>query len=306
MSDLVFDAAPPASPPRRPVAPVLISGLSTSVFALLGIWSINKVTDDFNVMGWYAWYVLPVGALLVGALSATGYGFASWRSGVKISRGLLWAVLGLQVLAYFAAQYVSFIEEIAAWEARGYAVELGFFQWFDETARSFAWKESGGGAGTALGAWGYAFRVLEIAGFALGGAFVPLMLGAKPYCDGCQRYRRSLKQIVLPVGKMEPVTLPDGRPDVVDAALQGLSDLLVHVQAEQPVEYRARLSALQQKRRDLGKSVTMLQVFAHVCPSCRHGYIAPRIVRTEGQNVQQTDLDQTWFSAAFGAALLGR
>ena len=72
---------------------VLLSGIGTTLVALLGVYLLDVTTDDFHIMGWYANYVLPVGALLVGLVASFGYGLASWLTGIKITRGLLVKVL---------------------------------------------------------------------------------------------------------------------------------------------------------------------------------------------------------------------
>ena len=48
----------------------LLAGIATSVLALFSVYLINTKAPDVNVMGWYANYVIPVGALLVGAVLA--------------------------------------------------------------------------------------------------------------------------------------------------------------------------------------------------------------------------------------------
>jgi hypothetical protein len=52
--------------------------------ALVGVYLLATNTKDFNIMGWYANYVLPIGALLVGLVASSGYGIASWITGQKI------------------------------------------------------------------------------------------------------------------------------------------------------------------------------------------------------------------------------
>ena len=86
---------------------VLISGLATTALALVGVYVLDAKTD-FHIMGWYANYILPIGAVLVGVAASSGYGLASWFSGIKITRSLLWIVLALQLAAYFATQYIGF------------------------------------------------------------------------------------------------------------------------------------------------------------------------------------------------------
>src|SRR5882762_1919210 len=174
---------------------VLISGLVTTGLALLGVYLLDTKTEDFHIMGWYANYILPVGALIVGVVASSGYGVGSWLSGIKITRGLLLAVLALQLAAYFAAQYIEFASHHLV-HRNGKAV--GFFEYFDFAARSFAWKKHDGSGGEPLGLWGYAFRGLEIVGFAAGGLLVPALLSKAPYCESCRRYMRTRQLGLVP------------------------------------------------------------------------------------------------------------
>src|SRR6185295_12313485 len=93
---------------QRSPSLVIICGLASTAATLLGVYLLNVFTDDFNIMGWYANYVLPVGAIMVGVAASSGYGLASWLTGIKITKSLLWIVLALQVAAYFVAQFIEF------------------------------------------------------------------------------------------------------------------------------------------------------------------------------------------------------
>jgi hypothetical protein len=189
-----MDSMQPTSPPRaisargeRNSSMVIICGLATTAMALFGIYILDVLTDDFHVMGWYANYVIPAGAILVGLVASSGYGIASWISGFKITRKLLWTMLALQFIAYFAAQYIEF-HGLKLIHRDGKPV--GFLEYYDLIARSFAWKQSNGSRGEPLGGWGYAFRALEILGFVGGSLVVPILMAKAPYCEKCQRYQR--------------------------------------------------------------------------------------------------------------------
>ncbi len=153
-----FPPSPTGIREERSYLPVLLSGLTTTALTLLGIYVLDIKASDFHIMGWYANYVIPAGAIIVGIAASSGYGLASWFTGVKITRSLLWIVLVLQFTAYFAAQYIEFISLHLVHQDSGQPV--GFFEYYDLVARSFAWKQSDGSMGQPLGAWGYFFRGL--------------------------------------------------------------------------------------------------------------------------------------------------
>ena len=186
----------------KPYFAVLLSGLLTSAAALAGVYWLGRHTDDFHLLGWYANYVIPAGAMIVGVAAASGYAVASWLTGTRISRGLLLAVLLLQTGAYVAAEYVEYRDVMDGLRERGLVVgpEPSFLQYYDLKARSFAWKERGAGnqPGEPLGGWGYVFVLLGAAGFILSGLISPAVLYAVPYCDRCQRYMKRKVVGVLP------------------------------------------------------------------------------------------------------------
>jgi hypothetical protein len=194
----------PARVSRTPYLIVLQCGILTSVLALAGVYWLNKNATDFHIMGWYANYVIPAGALIVGLVAGSGYGIASWVTGVRISRRLLWTVVLLQTGAYVGAEYVEYRDVLKQFEQRGMVLVQprnlpSFLEYYDLKARSFAWKKQhGNGAGKPLGGWGYIFVLLGAAGFILGGLIAPAVLFAVPYCDGCQRYMTRKVLGVLP------------------------------------------------------------------------------------------------------------
>jgi hypothetical protein len=173
---------------KRPGLLVVIAGLLTTA-ATLGLLSIGG-HHGFNPMGFYV-NLIPVGALLVGLLAASGYGLASWLTGAKIGRGLLIVVASLQIVGYFAAQYVEFAQLRAT---AAISPDVDFLTYFDVMTQSFTLRDSRNTSNepaTPWGAWGYLLRLAEVAGFAAGGVIAPAMLFSVPYCDECQVYMKT-------------------------------------------------------------------------------------------------------------------
>jgi len=186
----------------KPYFAVLLSGFLTSVVTLAGVFVLGRNTDGFHIMGWYAGYVIPAGAVLVGIAAASGYAVASWLTGTRISRGLLLAVVFLQTGAYITAEYIEYLVVMKDWRQRGLMAgpEPSFPQYYDIKARSFAWKKQRplDPPGKPLGGWGYVFVLLGAAGFILSGLIAPAMLFTVPYCEPCQRYMTTRLIGVLP------------------------------------------------------------------------------------------------------------
>src|SRR5438093_2010821 len=141
MSDATTPQTLPYPPPGQSTKVpfiVLAAGLSTTTLALFGSWAINKYGGE-NIMGWYADYVIPVGALLIGLVASCGYGIASWVSGVKIRGGLLALILSLQVFAYFSAHYIEFRSQ-GPLVHRDTGAPVTFPEYFHFSTTSLAWK----------------------------------------------------------------------------------------------------------------------------------------------------------------------
>ncbi len=159
---------------------VVAGGLVTTVLTLGIVMLLNATIEDFNIMGWYAVFIIPAGAILVGAGAGSGYGLVSWVSGRKVGGLPLATVLLIQLVAYCGAQWLEFRSLDFVHEN---GTPVSFFEYFDATTRSmtFTFRHSSNPTGE-LGILGYLFRGLELLGFALGGLVIPGMLKAKPYC----------------------------------------------------------------------------------------------------------------------------
>jgi len=278
---------------------VLGSGLITTTLALLGVYLLNARAGE-NIMGWYANYVIPIGALLVGLVAASGYGLASWSAGVKITKGLLWTILILQVVAYFAAQYIEYANLPAAVRER-----VGFWRYFDFATRTFAFRDRSGNPGAPLGLWGYGLRALEIIGFVIGSLIVPLILWKKPYCDLCQVYFRTRSLGLLPAGppvrklkKKDAEGQAAYAKETEEAAAAGaalLATLSEHATAGRAAEFTALLAqhAPKPKQKEYGKLASRIALAASYCPRCHKGFLAATAFAGQGEKAQQTPIGRT-------------
>ena len=183
---------------RRSPLVVILAGIVTSALSLYGVWWLNTNTTDWHIMGWYGDYIIPAGAILVGIAAGSGYGIASYLTGFRIRRGLLGAVIALQLLAYGAAQYLEFralVRDEPILDENGEA--MSFPAYYHHRAITFTWEEHGK-RGKPIGLAGYFFLGLGVVGFALGGMLVPAALLKKPYCARCQVYMKSRNLALIP------------------------------------------------------------------------------------------------------------
>jgi hypothetical protein len=290
---------------------VLACGLATTALALLGVYVLNATTEDFHIMGLYADYILPAGAVMVGFVAAAGYGLASWLSGVKITRSLLWTVLALQFAAYFTAQYIEF-HSLQLVHRDGSPV--GFLEYYDFVARSFAWKHGvHGAAGAPLGIWGYLFRGLEVLGFVGGGLLVPLLLRKKPYCDSCQRYMKTRHLISwaasVPAKKIKKSDAPAiqsheaEQQRALESGKETWAALKEAASTSKAAEFRARILGLEPGKKAAAKLPQRLTLKLVHCRRCCSGWLRLDLISGQGRDLKQTKLDRVDLQKEFVRAI---
>lgn len=291
----------PATPrPERQEGVVLCSGLATSALALFGIYLINRSTDEINIMGWYANYVIPIGAILVGLVAGSGYGAASWITGVRITKRLLWVVLILQALSYFAAEHIQFAS-LGLVHQDG--TKVGFFEYYDLMARSFAWKQNDGTMGQPLGVWGYFFQALAMAGFCGGGVIVPAILKAHPYCQDCQIYMRKKDLGLIPasipakkIKKTDTAALAEHASADEAAAKEAQARLEQLIQLGKDgntADFTAFIRELAAHKKETAKLPRRLSIEMVSCKACWSGYLHTRLMVGQGENTKITELGNT-------------
>lgn len=299
--ETILPPAPTSVREERSHLPVIISGLITSALALVGVYVLDVSASDFHIMGWYADYVLPVGALIVGVVASSGYGLASWFSGVKITRSLLWIVLLLLVGAYFGAQYIEFKNLHLI--HRGSGAPVGFFEYYDLVARSFAWKQENGTEGEPLGVWGYFFRGLEVVGFVGGGLIVPLLLRKAPYCAECQLYMKTRQLALVPASvpakkvKKSDLAAKEAydasQQQAFDAGKQTIAGIQQLATANNTADFQKRIEELRPGKNSAGKLPGRFSMQLVHCKRCYTGQIISKLLVGQGKHLKQTEFART-------------
>ncbi|MFL5245560.1 MAG: hypothetical protein ACJ8FY_25980 [Gemmataceae bacterium] len=301
----------------KPYFAVLMSGVLTSAITLAGVYWLGRNTDDFYIMGWYANYVIPAGAIIVGIAAASGYAVASWLTGTRISRGLLLAVLLLQTGAYVMAEYVEYRDVMDSLKQQGLLIgpEPTFPQYYDFKARSFAWKKEGARnqPGQPLGGWGYAFVLLGAAGFILSGLIAPAVLYAVPYCENCQRYMKTKRLGVLPasvpvkkIAKSDPAAQEAHAKEQEQAGVKA-DEALARLRA---AIAEGRFDTLKKELLAAGPSKANEKLPRRVrvsliwCKGCQEGRIVTAVASGNGKTLQEMKLAEHPVPATFVCGIL--
>ena len=284
----------------NPAPLVLAAGLFSTALALAGVWALSRFAGE-NVMGWYADYVLPAGAILVGLVASSGFGVGSWTTGAKITGLLLVGVAAILVGGYWAAQYLEFRLLFPDGAVLRDGTALGFFDFYDAVTRSFAWVEHGK-QGSQLGAWGYALRAGELVGFCGGGLATPILMRKLPYCRACGVYMRSPVVALLPagiepkrVGKKKVQELADREAQASAVYARAQAGLARLIEAGKIGDAAAFAGAVAEegplsRRRATGKLGARVQVKVVHCARCAAGELHASVLTGQGQQLKVTPL----------------
>ena len=299
MSDYVpppddFSGPGPALRPERSELPVLLAGAVTTGLALAGQLALQSAGT--NVMGWYANYIIPVGALLVGLVASSGFGLASWLTGTKISGRLLALTITLLACGYAAATWFDYRHALPDGLA-GDGTPVSFFAWFDFTSRSFAFKGKNGKAGEPLGLLGYGLRALEVIGFVGGGVMIPFGLKRQPYCEHCNLYMKK-KSLAVVAEDLAPKLFGNKSPErmeqrarLADTSRSALEAILAAAgqNAGALLEAAAQHGPLA-KKREADKALSRVWFELVRCRSCNRGRLEVTRVRGQGKQTSRIKL----------------
>lgn len=184
----------PSKPLRQPGLIVYLCGLGTSALVLWGVDLLNG--QGTNIMGWYVNGIIPGGALVVGIVSGLGYAIGSRLLNVKISRAFVLGMITTALLDYVAAQWVTWSNLIEKHHAT--AESYPFLQYIRDICEGMSFtSRNSDKPGSPLGAFGYLFKLLEMAGYACGAMLPSAILRGMPYCHGCQYYLKRHQTTVI-------------------------------------------------------------------------------------------------------------
>jgi hypothetical protein len=295
---------------------VIQTGLLTTALALGGVYLLSSgklFGEEFNIMGFYVNYILPLGALAVGFVAGIGYGGAAAFTGYKLSRNMLLLIAAIQIIAYFVAQFIEFRQYDLVYEDNGQAV--GFWEYFHFLTISWSWKDKNGNMGESLGMWGYAFRSLEILGFAVGGLILPGMQMSRPYCDTCRTYKKKCQlghiRASVPVRKISKddsvgqAAYETEQQKMMDEAGAEF-DRLKELAAAGDVEgFSAHLTKLDRLDNNNSSLPIRIRIEMEHCPGCQNGKLLAMLLIGTGENTQVQLLSSSDLPAPFVSGYIG-
>jgi len=161
---------------RNPNSLVVLFGLMTMAISLAIVYFLSAT--EFNIIGWFALFILPVG---VGIVSGLGYFLGSKWTNSKIGKSFYYRIFFLSIVGFILSYYVTYLASVDPNQA-------SFFEYLKFNAESSTFTTDDGDEGKPLGIWGWLFMGLEGLGFSIGSLVPVLFLSQAPYCDSCRYY----------------------------------------------------------------------------------------------------------------------
>jgi hypothetical protein len=302
--DLVLDTTSTSTKPRRkPYLLILQSGLLSIIVTLGVVYWLNRNTD-YNMMGWYYFYIIPVGAIVVGAAAGSGFAIAAWLTGLRVTRIFLVIVILLQASAYVGAEYLQFLEFRSMMKKAGLvmadtAQPPTFLQYIDMTIRSSKLETNTISHDDGpLESVGYLYTLSAFLGFVVSGVIAPACMRGSAYCAKCQQYRSRRELGIIPMTiPSEPVSDdPDAESDfdarheaameIGQAQYERIRDLAM---AGDSSGFNAEVSLLKAQNRSAGKLPLRLVIDMDFCSGCGDGLLGGTVIAVRGDSM---DLDR--------------
>ncbi|PWF55529.1 hypothetical protein [Massilia glaciei] len=160
-------------------------GVATSVLAALINVGIAYLFD-FNLFKLSFWVIVPVGAILLGLVAASGYHFGSIRFNRKPGKVLLVQMLVIAGLAMLLIYWLGY--RMMRFGDGGYVADILPFGQFLHISLTKASYAVGRSSAQEAGGFGYFLAAIQFGGFLIGAGVVYIMLASKAMCASCELY----------------------------------------------------------------------------------------------------------------------
>jgi len=255
---------------RKPSLSILIAGISSSAVCLGLVYLLNKT--GFELMQFYLWYIVPVGAIVVGLACGSGYAIGSKLANVRVSKVFLLVVFVLALGTYVGAQYLTYVQLLKEYNVS--RADVSFVRYFQILSENMTYKEIEADAkAIELGKWGYGLQALVAVGFAFGAMIPVLIVRQFSYCPACQMYMTSAGSFyaasTAQVAELKKKKKKERGTIITEAIgeVSQLKDKVVEYLAAAPLN--ETIAALGQMARTApGKAIAYIQCDLHRCPRC--------------------------------------
>jgi hypothetical protein len=182
---------------------VMLCGLATSLLTAFAL-AFIELRTEVALYTFSVWIIIPVGALISGAIAASGYWAGARFLSIRPNRSMLAGVVVISFLTWLTTQWlVWFMLEIDGTRLRDIISFLPFIMIFIEsTSLSIEGMETG-----ELGRLGYLYTLLQVIGFSTGGWSVYWWLRRTPWCEDCSVYMSEQPAVLRSAAQGEPIEL---------------------------------------------------------------------------------------------------
>jgi hypothetical protein len=168
---------------------VALFGIATTLLTAAGLVYV-ELRYDFSIYGYVYAFVLPVGALFSGLVAASGYYLGAKLLSYHPGRAMMAAIVAISGGNFFFINWLEYVLlKVDGESIRSYISFPAYLVFvLTHTSVSVDLGTTVNDKAVALGAAGYLYAALLIAGFACGGWIVYAILRVAPYCDQCGLY----------------------------------------------------------------------------------------------------------------------
>lgn len=255
------------------IAPIAC-GIVSSLLTALAVGLIDHFLN-FDVTAWFVWFLVPVGATIVGIAAGLGYYFGAVRFGTRLT-GLgiaqMMLISGLTLVLIYYEDYMLLKDAFSGWHLYKY---LTFENYLNEAFTQMHFQFASTEIGKA-GQLGYFVFVIQLAGV-LAGTIIPYsFLRSEPFCSMCNKFLRFIGTRKKFFERQEEL---DNFREQLRAAELG---------SEHYNELMTRSLPLQE-----GASKVLLETCLSVCPECKQERLKEMVKNWDGVDWQEHSPDTT-------------
>jgi len=164
---------------------VELLGITSSILTAILVLLVQR-TVGISIFTWFVWMFIPVGAMLCGFVSASGYFFGALRFERRPNWTLAVTMMVVGIGTYFLIYYLDYVTARLPVSFEDYVlIALTKARYVDDIDRE----------GSEAGGFGFVIAALQIVGFMLGAGALFLKFRDLTACDDCDRFLRKVSVI---------------------------------------------------------------------------------------------------------------